>query len=215
MMRDSAITPRTSAAFPNIFTEDRILFDDSKRYFVDRRLVERINATGSADCAAYLKLLRLDLTGREAQILTNAMTVNETYFFREAYQFACLTESLLPEIVRVKRSARPIRILTMPCSTGEDAYTIAIQIMEHWGDIDKYDVEILAADIDTDVLASAQRGVYSARSLQGVPPAVLNGISRRAATASGRFAQSCATASNSSAATWSIAPKWPASRTST
>jgi chemotaxis protein methyltransferase CheR len=169
MMAATTISSEDFARFADYFYQRTgILFDDSKRYFVDRRLADRIKATDSVDVPAYLRLLRLDISGREAQTLTNLMTVNETYFFREAYQFSCLTDHLLGEIIRNKRSAEPIRIWSMPCSTGEEAYSIVIHLMERWGAIDSYDVEILASDIDTQVLDQARKGVYSPRSVQSI-----------------------------------------------
>ncbi|MBB1251412.1 protein-glutamate O-methyltransferase CheR [Rhizobium sp. G21] len=147
-----------------------IHFDASKRYFVDRRLSDRIAATETQDFNGYFRLLRLNPTGSETQILTNLMTVNETYFFREAYQFDCLTDSILAEVVRYKSANDPIRIWSMPCSSGEEPYSLAIHLMEHWPHIDRYDVEILGSDIDTSILANARTGIYSPRSVQGVPP---------------------------------------------
>jgi len=64
-----------------------ILFEDSKRYFVDKRLLDRMEATGSDSFRAYFTMLRFQASGEELQALINAMTVNETYFFREEYQF--------------------------------------------------------------------------------------------------------------------------------
>jgi chemotaxis protein methyltransferase CheR len=73
-----------------------IQFESSKRYFVDKRLVERIEATASDTFRSYFTLLRFQASGEELQQLTNLMTVNETYFFREEYQFKCLVDSICP-----------------------------------------------------------------------------------------------------------------------
>jgi chemotaxis protein methyltransferase CheR len=92
-----------------------ILFEDSKRYFVDKRLLERMEATDSESFRAYFTMVRFQAAGTELQTLINAMTVNETYFFREEYQFTCLVNSMLAEIVaRRGDSKRPIRILSVP-----------------------------------------------------------------------------------------------------
>ncbi len=102
------------------------------------------------------------------------MTVNETYFFREAYQFDCMVNDLLAEVVRRKRPGERIRIWSVPSSTGEEPYSIAIYLLERWPLIHQYDVEILSSDIDTTVLEAAQRGVYSARSVAQLPKAYLD-----------------------------------------
>jgi chemotaxis protein methyltransferase CheR len=150
-----------------------IQFEASKRYFVDKRLVERIEATGSETFRNYFMTLRFEAGGTELQTLVNLMTVNETYFFREEYQFQCMVDSLLGEITRRKRDDGPIRIWSVPSSSGEEAYSIALYLLEHWPGIGEWDVEIISSDIDTDILARARRGHYSARSVQHLPPRLL------------------------------------------
>ncbi len=146
-----------------------IHFDDSKRYFVDKRLIDRIEATGADDFRSYFIGLRFESSGEELQELVNAMTVNETYFFREAYQFDCMVNDMLNEVVKRKRPGGRIRIWSIPSSTGEEPYSIAIYLLERWPKIDDYEVEILSSDIDTGVLTRAQRGVYSPRSVAQLP----------------------------------------------
>jgi len=158
-----------------------IRFEDSKRYFVDKRLLERIAATASNDFRNYFAMLRFEASGAEMQQLINLMTVNETYFFREEYQFECLVESILPEIVARKQHDGPIRIWTIPSSSGEEAYTIAMCLLERWSGIDRWDVEILSSDIDTNILVQARAGLYSARSVQHVPENYLAKYFRRTA----------------------------------
>ena len=150
-----------------------IYFEGSKRYFVDKRLVERLEATHTPSFREYFVNLRFDTRGSELQQLVNVMTVNETYFFREEYQFKCLVSSLLPEIIRNKRAGDPIRIWSIPSSSGEEPYSICLYLLEHWPDIARHDVEIVASDIDTDILASARQGIYSQRSVQNLPAALL------------------------------------------
>jgi chemotaxis protein methyltransferase CheR len=114
-------------------------------------------------------MLRFEANGAELQTLTNLMTVNETYFFREEYQFKCLVESILPELVERKTSDGPLRIWVLPSSSGEEAYSIAIYLLEHWARINEFDVEIIASDIDTKILDQAKAGRYSARSVGQLP----------------------------------------------
>lgn len=148
-------------------------FENSKRYFVDKRLIERIEATNSGSFRSYFVMLRFETTGEELQKLVNLMTVNETYFFREEYQFKCLVDSILPEIVRKKKDDSPIRIWSVPSSSGEEAYSIAIYLLEHWSGIDRWDVEIISSDIDTEIISQAKKGHYSPRSVQHLPDKIL------------------------------------------
>ena len=150
-----------------------ILFEDSKRYFVDKRLIERIEATGYANFRSYFTFMRFQVSGEEIQTLTNIMTVNETYFFREEYQFKCLVDSLLPEVVKTKAPGSTIRIWSIPSSSGEEAYSIALYLTEYWPDIERWDVELISSDIDTSILKKARQGLYSARSVQHLPSKLL------------------------------------------
>jgi chemotaxis protein methyltransferase CheR len=166
---------------PDITTEDflkfkeffyrrtGISFESSKRYFVDKRLIERIEITRTGTFRGYFTLLRFQASGEELQQLTNLMTVNETYFLREEYQFRCLVDSILPEIVRHRRGSDAIRVWCIPSSSGEEPYSIAMYLLEHWSGIREWDVEIISSDIDTGILRRARAGRYSARSVQNVP----------------------------------------------
>ena len=150
-----------------------ISFEPTKRYFVDKRLVERIEATVSGNFRSYFTMLRFQTSGDELQQLTNIMTVNETYFLREEYQFQCLVNSILPDIVKRKVDRSAIRIWCIPSSSGEEPYTVAMYLMERWAGISRWDVEIISSDIDTGILHKARIGRYSARSVQHVPAAWL------------------------------------------
>jgi chemotaxis protein methyltransferase CheR len=165
-------TPELSSDDYRRFTEyfyrrTGIQFGDNKRYFVDKRVHDRMSKSGSANFRDYLERVKRDAA--EYQLLVNAMTVNETYFYREAYQLECLVHSVLPEVVKTLGSARTIRIWSMPCSTGEEPYSIALYLLEHWPRVDDYEIEIVASDIDTQALARAKEGVFNRRSLQYVP----------------------------------------------
>ena len=171
---DNTITKEDFLKFREFFyRKTGIQFEESKRYFVDKRLVERIEATNSGNFRNYFVTLRFETTGEELQALTNLMTVNETYFFREEYQFKSLVESILPEITAQRKNSRPIRIWSIPSSSGEEAYSIAIYLLEYWPDINHWDVEIISSDIDTKILAQARNGLYSTRSIQKLPKQLL------------------------------------------
>jgi chemotaxis protein methyltransferase CheR len=139
-------------------------FADSKRYFIDRRLEDRITATGSSSFQEYFSLLRTD-ADQEIEHLINSFTVNETYFYREEYQLRCMTTSLLDAIVRKRKPGATLRIWSIPCSTGEEPYSIALWLMENWPQVDSYNIEIVGSDIDTRALKAAAEGIYGDRAL--------------------------------------------------
>jgi chemotaxis protein methyltransferase CheR len=107
------------------------------------------------------------------QILINLLTINETYFFREDYQFKALVNSMLEEIVKTKNKNETVKIWSIPCSTGEEPYSIVIYLLEFWKDIEKYNIEVIASDIDSGTLHKAEKGIYSARSVQNIPQNLL------------------------------------------
>ncbi|CAK0766656.1 Chemotaxis protein methyltransferase 2 [Gammaproteobacteria bacterium] len=149
-----------------------IFFEDNKRYFVDKRLMERIEVTKNDNFRNYFVTLRFQSSGEELQTLINLMTVNETYFFREEYQFQCMVRSLLPELVQHRRRDDSIRIWSLPSSSGEEPYSIAIYLLEHWAPVDDYNIELIASDIDTKILTKARQGIYEERSLTHLPEAI-------------------------------------------
>jgi chemotaxis protein methyltransferase CheR len=146
-----------------------MVFNEGKRYFVDRRVIDRMSATGSATFASYFARLRSDLQNEVEQFI-NAFTINETYFYREDQQLRCLTSDLLDDRVRLKKRGEPIRIWSVPCSTGEEPFSIAIWILENWPRADAHDIEIVGSDIDTKVLEVAREGIFGKRSLMRLTP---------------------------------------------
>lgn len=147
-------------------------FGESKRYYIERRVADRMKRSGSADTRTYLGLLRSDFAERQAFI--NAFTINETYFFREAHQLKALSDQILPEVVRTKQPGDLVRIWSMPCSTGDEAYSIAIWLLEHWPMVDAYNVEIVGSDIDTAALDQAREGRFAARALSRLPAGLVD-----------------------------------------
>jgi chemotaxis protein methyltransferase CheR len=169
-LKSASITDEDFLKFREFFyRRTGISFETSKRYFVDKRLIERIEATGTGTFRGYFTLLRFQASGEELQQLTNSMTVNETYFLREEYQFRCLVDSILPQIVHRRVGTDAIRIWCIPSSSGEEPYSVAMFLLEKWTGIKEWDVEIISSDIDTSILRRARTGRYSPRSVQNVP----------------------------------------------
>jgi chemotaxis protein methyltransferase CheR len=158
-----------------LYRRTGMVFTEAKRYYVERRVAERMTATGSQTFASYFARLRLDRAG-EVEQLVNAFTVNETYFWRESHQLKCLTTDLLADRPRASgvSATNAIRIWSVPCSTGEEPYSIAIWLLEHWPPVDAFDIEIIGSDIDTGALDAARAGVFGKRALMHLPPALVS-----------------------------------------
>lgn len=151
-----------------LYKRTGIQYGESKRFYIERRLTERMTQVGLNKFVEYFSLLRR--AGSEVEQLINIFTVNETYFYREDNQLRCLSRSLLPEVVRARNPGDLVRIWSIPCSTGEEPYSIAIWLLENWHLVDAYNIEIVGSDIDTRVLAEAAVGVYGERALSRLSP---------------------------------------------
>jgi chemotaxis protein methyltransferase CheR len=154
-----------------LYRHTGMAFTDARRYFLERRVEERMIAAGSSSFASYFARLRANIEG-ELEKLINASTVNETYFYREDHRFACLTSNLLQERLRMKPPDETMRIWSVPCSTSEEPYSIAIWLLENWAEVDAHDVEIVGSDIDTNVLEAARAGIFGKRALMRLSPAL-------------------------------------------
>ncbi|SMB97844.1 chemotaxis protein methyltransferase CheR [Thermanaeromonas toyohensis ToBE] len=153
-----------------VYREAGIYFEDTKVYYVQKRVEEQMYKYGFKDFTAYLGALRFDRNGQMRQELLNSLTVNETYFFREYDQLKCLAEEVVPLWYKNGNRRTGINIWCAGCSSGEEAYTLAIIMQEMAGDIPW---QIHATDINTEVLEKAQRGIYSYYAIRYVPEAYL------------------------------------------
>jgi chemotaxis protein methyltransferase CheR len=154
-----------------LYAETGIALGDSKREMVCARLAKRLRSHGLRLFGDYQRLLREDASGAELQEFINCLTTNKTDFFREPHHFEFLRHTILPR-VRTK-GVRRLRVWSAGCSTGEEPYTLAMTLREECPAADGWDVQILASDIDTAVLAAAEKGVYEADRVADVPPDLL------------------------------------------
>ena len=169
---DLVITDREFASLRDmIHAHAGIALAPCKRYLVQARLGKRLRELGLTTFAEYHDRLTSDSSGAELTRFINAMTTNKTDFFREAHHFDHLRSKWLPS--RDPAAPRKLRFWSAACSTGEEPYTLAITLLDALGGGTGWDVRILASDIDTDVLARAAEGVYTAEQVAPVPPALL------------------------------------------
>jgi len=160
-----------------IYQKTGIMFEDRKRIFLQTRIVRRLPEVGCDDAREYYRYLRYqDPSGEEWQALIDAVTTNETYFFREFPQLMCFADQALPDIADPKRAANDhtLNVWSAACSTGDEPYTLAIILKACLDDFDKWRIKLDATDIDTKVLASARRATYSSRGVKDVPDEYLS-----------------------------------------
>lgn len=147
-----------------------ILADDDKYTMYYSRLARRVRKLGLNDFTEYRTYLKKN---RESEIveLVNSVTTNLTSFFRENHHFEFIKDTIVPEIKA--RRTKKIRIWSSACSTGEEPYSIAITLAEALPDYKHWDIQILATDIDSNVVQKASSGVYDLSRVDGIEKSIL------------------------------------------
>jgi chemotaxis protein methyltransferase CheR len=127
---------------------------------------------GYADPESFVEgLLSSPLTMERMEMLASCLTVGETYFWREPRVFEALEDSILPEMARSRGAEdRRLRIWCAGCSTGEEAYSVAVALRRAIPAIDEWKATVLATDINTRTLRKAEAGVYGEWSFRNAPP---------------------------------------------
>ena len=155
-----------------LYRRTGMLFTESKRYYVQRRISDRMTFLKIGSFVTYFGYLRGDVDG-EIEKFINAFTVNETYFYREEHQLSCLSTDLLNERVRARKPGETLRVWSVPCATGEEPYSIAMWLLENWPEVDVQDIEIVGSDIDTECVAAARQGEFGQRALMRLSPGLI------------------------------------------
>ena len=137
-----------------------LAFGDEMSPLLERRLAPRLEALGMGTYAEYHRFLRVD-PGRQAELeeAVDLLTTNETYFYREPLQLDAFAREILPACARSLAAERRLRILSAGCSTGEEAYTLAVMVRDSRL-FEGWDVEVVGADISRRCLAAARAGAY-------------------------------------------------------
>jgi len=165
-MREFAYTARDFDKVRRlIHSHAGIALGEGKSELVYSRLARRVRTLGHLDFASYIALLEDD-AHPEWEFFVNALTTNQTDFFREAHHFPILVEHL------AKVHGRPARVWSVASSTGEEPYSIAMALAEAQGTLSPA-VEIQASDLDTVVLETARGGIYPDERVASMDPARL------------------------------------------
>ncbi len=156
-----------------------VFLDESKSYLLETRLGSLIRETGSGGFSELYYKAKSDLTNVLRRKIVDAITTNETSFFRDTAPFDVLRHKLIPDLIDRRRRAGarmvPIRIWSAACSTGQEAYSTAIVLKELLGDLGAYDVRILGTDISDRAVAQASYGTFSRLELErGMPQDKIN-----------------------------------------
>jgi chemotaxis protein methyltransferase CheR len=150
-----------------------IVLEPGKEYLVESRLTPIAQKEGHAGLAEFIARLR---TGPESgpmhSRVVDALTTNETFFFRDHHPFEALRKSVLPPLIQARANLRRLTIWCAACSTGQEPYSIAMMLREHFPQLASWKVNILATDISPRVLDQARKGVYSQIEVNRGLPAI-------------------------------------------
>lgn len=132
-------------------------------------VAERVRALNLSGAEQYCQLLGLDADiRRERKELTSLLTTGETYFFRDCGQHALLQDRILPELLERRKAERALRIWCAACSSGEEAYSLAILLDELMADQSQWNILILGTDINHSAIEKARQGIYTEWSFRGM-----------------------------------------------
>jgi chemotaxis protein methyltransferase CheR len=148
-----------------IYENSGIFISDAKKYFIENKLVRRLQEKNLSSFEDYLYLLKYGTNGSELTKLFDIITTNETFFFRESQQLDVFFDFVIPEAVGSGRT-KNLKVWSAACSTGEEPYTISMMRMEKKPGLC---MDLFASDISEAVLASASKGVYSPYSVRNIP----------------------------------------------
>jgi chemotaxis protein methyltransferase CheR len=183
--REFACTEKDYTFFRELaFTHSGIQLTPAKHQMIYSRLARRVRDLGLPDLTSYAALLR-DGDAGELRAFINAITTNLTHWFREAHHFDHLRDEVIPQLIAERNTTMALRIWSCAASTGEEPYSIAMSVRDALKDQPRWDVKILATDIDSDVLATCTTGVYDAERIRPVPAELRAGAFQRG---SGRHA---------------------------
>ena len=143
-----------------------IVVSEDKFNMFYSRLSRRVRALQLTSFREYCDVVRKDRDDQETSQLINAITTNLTAFFRENHHFEYLSRTVIPEL-QAKKTDRKIKIWSAGCSTGEEPYSLAITVKES-GLTPQWDLELQATDLDSNVVATASRGIYSMSRVEGM-----------------------------------------------
>lgn len=154
-----------------VYAAAGIALSDAKRTLVIARLSKLLRRLKLPGFDAYLDFLESAGSPEDAQDFVNALTTNLTRFWREDHHFTHLVAHI-GELMRARTGVvrRRLRIWSAGCSTGQEAYTIALSLLAAWPELKRWDFRVLATDIDTAVLARAATGIYPESELAGLAP---------------------------------------------
>lgn len=157
-----------------VMSQSANMIDSSRNALFDTKLTPIAKMAGASNLEDFVHLLRSDRPSHLHRAVAEAMTINETSFFRDVKPFEVLREAILPRLIESRRTERRLRIWSAASSTGQEAYSLAMMMVEHFPEAALWDLKIIGTDISRSVVEYAQRGRYRRLEVnRGLPARML------------------------------------------
>ena len=143
-----------------VLAQSSNLIDPSRNALFDTRLTPMARLAGVTNLEEFVGVLRKDTRPQLHRAVAETMTINETSFFRDGLPFEMLRKTVLPELIALRRGQRRLRIWSAASSTGQEAYSIAMLLCEHFPEVADWDVKIVGTDLSREVIEVARAGRY-------------------------------------------------------
>ena len=155
-------------------TQSANVVDSSRKTLFESRLQPLVRVAGASDLEGLVGLLKEGRSAPLHRAVAEAMTINETSFFRDVKPFDVLRDDVLPQLIEQRSVERRLRIWSAASSTGQEAYSIAMLIVDHFPQLAQWDVRIIGTDLSRDVVEYARRGRYRRLEVnRGLPARLL------------------------------------------
>lgn len=151
-----------------------IVLEPSKLYLLESRLMPVVRDNGLASLPDLVTALKRPGSRDLSQQVINAMTTNETSFYRDIHPFDALKTTILPELIKKREKERTLNIWSNACSSGQEVYSIAMLLREHFPVLQGWKVRLIASDLSTAILRRAQEGNFNQTEVnRGLPMPLL------------------------------------------
>jgi chemotaxis protein methyltransferase CheR len=185
LLNGNRISPKISTQEVGIFSKyihsiSGIHIDATKAYLLETRLGKIAESQGCRSFGELHQKAKADVSKTLEKEIIDAITTNETLFFRDANPFELLRHKILPEVIDKRTAggsalAKPVRIWSAACSTGQEVFSIAIVLKELFGDINKYGIKLIGTDLSDAAIKQASYGLYNKFEIErGLPRERLN-----------------------------------------
>ncbi len=157
-----------------VLNESANLIDASRNSQFEKKLTPIARQAGASTLKDFVSILRVDQTPQLQRAVAEAMTINETSFFRDGRPFDVLRETILPRLMEKNKATRRLRIWSAASSTGQEAYSMAMLLCEYFPELESWDVKIVGTDISQQVIEYAKRARYRRLEVnRGLPARML------------------------------------------